>query len=52
MSYSDMEEVENLKEQKKRLFEELSALKFNSRRWRKTFKMYLHCFETIKLYQR
>lgn len=45
-------EIIQLEEQKKRLFEELGALKFNSRKWRKTFKLYLSCFETLKLYKK
>ena len=45
-------EITELDAQKKRLYEELAALKFNSRKWRKTFKLYLSCFDTLKFYQR
>ena len=45
-------EIIELEQQKKRLYEELGALKFNTRKWRKTFKLYISCFETLKLYQR
>ena len=45
-------DVQNLEAEKKRLYEELGTLKFNSRKWRKTFKMFISCFETLKFYQK
>ena len=52
MRHLGFQDLQDLEAQKKRLFEELGAYKINSRKWRKTFKLYLSCFETLKFYQK
>lgn len=49
MSFLDLEE---LKQEKKRLFEELSALSPKQRKYHRLLKMYISCFETLKYYQK
>ena len=42
-------DLERLTQEKKRLSEELAALGSHSRRYRKVFRKYIRCYESMKL---